>query len=142
MKLSDYENVESTYIDFKETLETNKPRSWLKTVSAFANTKGGILLYGVRDTDKKPVGIDNISAVSSKITELINAKIFSYDDSIIGEFLIIDITYFGHEFIEQIKDDNNWNKVKDVAKKVGSSSIDILLQIAAGVLTNKINNCI
>ena len=52
MKLSDYKNVESTYIDFKETLETNKPRSWLKTVSAFANTKGGILLYGVRDTDK------------------------------------------------------------------------------------------
>ena len=75
MKLSDYKNVESTYIDFKETLETNKPRSWLKTVSAFANTKGGILLYGVRDTDKKPVGIGNISAVSSKITELINAKI-------------------------------------------------------------------
>lgn len=60
----------------------------------------------------------------------------------IGEFLIIDITYFGHEFIEQIKDDNNWKKVKDVAKKVGSSSIDILLQIATGVLTNKINNYI
>ena len=74
--------------------------------------------------------------------DLINARIISFDDSIVGEFLIFDITYFGHEFIEQIKDDNNWNKVKDVAKKVGSSSIDILLQIAAGVLTNKINNCI
>lgn len=82
------------------------------------------------------------SVLKMEEAELINAKIFSYDDSIIGEFLIIDITYFGHEFIEQIKDDNNWNKVKDVAKKVGSSSIDILLQIAAGVLTNKINNCI
>lgn len=74
--------------------------------------------------------------------DLINARIISFDDSIVGEFLIIDITYFGHEFIEQIKDDNNWNKVKDVAKKVGSSSIDILLQIATGVLTNKINKCI
>ena len=74
--------------------------------------------------------------------DLINARIISFDDSIVGEFLIFDITYFGHEFIEQIKDDNNWNKVKDVAKKVGSSSIDILLQIATGVLTNKINNCI
>ncbi|WP_295749775.1 DUF2513 domain-containing protein [uncultured Holdemanella sp.] len=82
------------------------------------------------------------SVLKMKEAKLINAKIFSYDDSIIDEFLIIDITYFGHEFIEQIKDDNNWNKVKDVAKKVGSSSIDILLQIAAGVLTNKINNCI
>ena len=74
--------------------------------------------------------------------DLINARIISFDDSIVGEFLIFDITYFGHEFIEQIKDDNNWNKVKDVAKKVGSSSIDILLQIATGVLTNKINKCI
>lgn len=68
--------------------------------------------------------------------DLINARIISFDDSIVGEFLIFDITYFDHEFIEQIKDDNNWNKVKDVAKKVGSSSIDILLQIATGVLTN------
>ena len=74
--------------------------------------------------------------------DLINARIISFDDSIVGEFLIFDITYFGHEFIEQIKDDNNWNKVKDVAKKVGSSSIDILLQLATGVLTNKINKCI
>lgn len=74
--------------------------------------------------------------------DLINARIISFDDSIVGEFLIFDITYFGHEFIEQIKDDNNWNKVKDVAKEVGSSSIDILLQIATGVLTNKINKCI
>lgn len=74
--------------------------------------------------------------------DLINARIIFFDDSIVGEFLIFDITYFGHEFIEQIKDDNNWNKVKDVAKKVGSSSIDILLQIATGVLTNKINKCI
>lgn len=74
--------------------------------------------------------------------DLINARIISFDDSIVVEFLIFDITYFGHEFIEQIKDDNNWNKVKDVAKKVGSSSIDILLQIATGVLTNKINKCI
>lgn len=82
------------------------------------------------------------SVLKMEEANLINARIYSYDDSIIGEFLITDITYFGHEFIEQIKDDNNWNKVKDVAKKVGSSSIDILLQIAAGVLTNKINNCI
>lgn len=28
--------------------------------------------------------------------DLINAKIISFDDSIVGEFLIFDITYFGH----------------------------------------------
>lgn len=75
MKLKDYNSVESTNIDFKEYLEKDRPKSWLKTVSAFANTKGGIILYGVRDSDKEPVGIKNISEVSSKITELINSKI-------------------------------------------------------------------
>ena len=71
MKLKDYNSVESTNIDFKEYLEKDRPKSWLKTVSAFANTKGGIILYGVRDSDKETVGIKNISEVSSKITELI-----------------------------------------------------------------------
>ncbi|MDD2391583.1 MAG: ATP-binding protein [Bacilli bacterium] len=75
MTLKDYEHVESTNIDYKEKLEVSHPKSWLKSVSAFANTKGGILLYGVRDEDKKPVGLEDISAVSSKITELINSKI-------------------------------------------------------------------
>lgn len=75
MRLKDYDNVESTNIDFKEFLETDKPRSWLKTVSAFANTKGGTILYGVRDKDREPVGIENIAEVSSKISSLINSKI-------------------------------------------------------------------
>ncbi len=74
MKLKDYEQIESTNIDFKEKLETSHPKSWLKSVSAFANTKGGILLYGVTD-DRKPVGIDNLNDTSSKITDLINSKI-------------------------------------------------------------------
>ena len=74
MSLKDYEQVESTNIDYKEKLETERPKSWLKTVSAFANTKGGILLYGV-DDDRKPVGLDNIKYTSSKISDLINSKI-------------------------------------------------------------------
>lgn len=74
MKLENYNQIESTNIDFKEKLETSHPKSWLKSVSAFANTKGGILLYGV-DDNRKPVGINNVKETSSKITELINSKI-------------------------------------------------------------------
>ena len=75
MSLKQYELVESTKIDYKEKLETSHPKSWLKSVSAFANTKGGILLYGVRDNDKEPIGLENISDTSSKISQLINSKI-------------------------------------------------------------------
>lgn len=74
MSLKDYDQVESTNIDYKEKLEIEHPKSWLKTVSAFANTKGGILLYGV-DDNRKPVGLANIKITSSKISDLINSKI-------------------------------------------------------------------
>lgn len=75
MQLKDFDNAESTNIDYKEFLEKDRPKSWLKTVSAFANTKGGTILYGVRDEDRQPVGIKNITEVSSKVSELINNKI-------------------------------------------------------------------
>lgn len=75
MQLRDFDNVESTNIDYKEFLEKDRPKSWLKTVSAFANTKGGTILYGIRDEDREPVGIENIAEVSSKVSELINSKI-------------------------------------------------------------------
>lgn len=35
---------ETNLYDKKEKLEKNKPKSWLKSVSAFANSKGGKLL--------------------------------------------------------------------------------------------------
>ena len=60
--------------DFKEKLESNKPKSWLKSVSAFSNGLGGCLFFGVTN-DKELVGIDNPQYVCDKISELINAKI-------------------------------------------------------------------
>ena len=41
--------AEATEYEFKEALETKKPKSWLKSVSAFANSIGGTLLFDVDD---------------------------------------------------------------------------------------------
>ena len=38
---------ECTTYDFKMMLEENKPKSWLKSVSAFANGLGGSLFFGI-----------------------------------------------------------------------------------------------
>lgn len=65
---------ECTDYDFKRELEEKKAKSWLKSVSAFANTIGGTLFFGV-DNDKKPYPIDDPQYVSDKISELINARI-------------------------------------------------------------------
>lgn len=47
--MTDFKNIESTQLDYKLNLETGKPKSWLKSVSAFANTQGGHILFGVTD---------------------------------------------------------------------------------------------
>ena len=41
--------AECSSYDFKEMLERKKVKSWLKSVSAFANTDGGSLFCGVND---------------------------------------------------------------------------------------------
>lgn len=57
MKISDLIG-EATEYDKKETLEQRKPKSWLKSVSAFANGVGGALIFGVNDAEE-PVGLGN-----------------------------------------------------------------------------------
>ena len=49
-------------MDYKERLEEKKPRSWLKSVSAFANTEGGHLFFGVKNGPREVVGLENPQA--------------------------------------------------------------------------------
>ena len=67
--------AECTAYDYKVMLEESRPKSWLKSVSAFANTLGGSLFFGVNnDGDVK--GLDDIQHV----TEVISRKIRDYMD--------------------------------------------------------------
>ena len=63
----------STY-DFKEMLERKKVKSWLKSVSAFANTDGGSLFYGVND-DGVIVGLEHPQSDADFISETIKARL-------------------------------------------------------------------
>lgn len=65
---------EATELDFKSALEVKKPKSWLKSVSAFANGIGGTLLFGVTN-ERCIVGLDDIQYASDKISELITERI-------------------------------------------------------------------
>lgn len=62
-----------TVYNKKEMLEERKPRSWLKSVSAFANGNGGSLIFGVSD-DETLVGLPNAQDTSEKISESIKTK--------------------------------------------------------------------
>ena len=95
MKIKDYEKAETSNIDYKVALEERKPKSWLKSVSAFANSKGGIILFGVDDSTHELEGLDNIQQVAEKITEIINAKILP-----LPRYEINSFTENGKDFLE------------------------------------------
>ena len=67
--------AECTAYDYKVTLEEKKPKSWLKSVSAFANGLGGSLFFGV-DNDGFVQGLDDVQHVC----EVISSRIRDYMD--------------------------------------------------------------
>ena len=64
---------ETTFYDKKVALEERKPKSWLKSISAFANGDGGALFFGVSDEDEL-VGISDVKNVSEKISECLKER--------------------------------------------------------------------
>ena len=72
MRISEYIG-EATEYDKKEMLEERKPKSWLKSISAFANGIGGALIFGVSD-DEELVGLKDAKDVSEKISETVKTK--------------------------------------------------------------------
>ena len=75
MTLNSLLQAEETEYELKESLETEKSRSWLKTVVAFANGLGGSIFLGVRDADKAVVGVADPATTIDRISNLIRTKI-------------------------------------------------------------------
>ena len=67
--------AECTAYDFKVMLEEKKLKSWLKTVSTFANGLGGSLFFGI-DDDGIVKGLDDVQHVC----EAISSKVRDYMD--------------------------------------------------------------
>lgn len=66
--------AEATECDFKVALEVRKPKSWLKSISAFANGIGGTLFFGI-DNNRNIVGINDVQTDAEIISRLIRERI-------------------------------------------------------------------
>ena len=86
--------AECSAYDFKEMLERKKVKSWLKSVSAFANTEGGSLFYGVND-DGVIVGLENPQSDADFISEMMKARLDP-----VPEVQLIPIEHEGHTLLE------------------------------------------
>ena len=56
----------------------------------------------------------------------------------INELDVCRITYDGYQFIETIRPEPAWKKVKSVCGKIGSFSTNVIVQVASNVLTELI----
>lgn len=65
---------EATEYDKKVALEVKKPKSWCKSVSAFANSYGGKLIFGISDDDTV-IGLSDAEGDAEKISEAIKAHL-------------------------------------------------------------------
>ena len=75
--------AEATECDFKAALEVRKPKSWLKSVSAFANGIGGTLFFGI-DNDRNVIGLTDAQNDAEIISRLIKERITPYPDFILA----------------------------------------------------------
>lgn len=74
--------AEATECDFKVAVEVKRPKSWLKSVSAFSNGIGGTLFFGI-DDNKNVVGLTNVQANAEVISRLIKERITPYPNFIL-----------------------------------------------------------
>ena len=52
---------------------------------------------------------------------------------------ISDLTVAGHNFISNIRNDKNWNKIKEISNNVGSTSINTLIEISEKLISKLID---
>ena len=65
--------AECSAYDFKLMLEEKRPKSWLKSVSAFANGMGGSLIFGVSD-NREVIGLTDTQHVMETISFLLRDR--------------------------------------------------------------------
>ena len=83
--------LEHTECDFKREVEHKKTKSWLKSVSAFANGIGGALIFGIDDENREYCPIEDLQGEIEFITECIKDRI-----SPIPEFVLKPDTVDGN----------------------------------------------
>lgn len=92
--------AEATECDFKVALEARKPKSWLKSVSAFANGIGGTLFFGI-DNDGNVVGLEDAQTDAEIISRLIKERITPFPNFVLmpergnGKDLLMLTVYAG-----------------------------------------------
>lgn len=88
---------EATEYDKKAELESKRPKSWCKSISAFANGIGGILVFGVTNDDEF-IGLSNAEKDAELISEQIKTHLNPIPNFVLSfksiddkKFIVVDV---------------------------------------------------
>lgn len=112
-----------------------------------------ILLYVENSTDyRKPCCIGPNRLPESLTIYPVNELMYHVDQCQMSEYFskatsdlngnvsIKGLSPLGHQFIDNVRNDNVWNDVKIVSSKIGSKSLTALMQISSGVIRTLIEH--
>lgn len=84
MTADEIKKGESECLEFKGNELSEDPKKWLKTVIAFANGKGGTVVFGVEDSSLKITGIPSVNvfkfmdSITNEISDNCSPQIFPH----------------------------------------------------------------
>ncbi|MBA4686344.1 MAG: DUF2513 domain-containing protein [Candidatus Galacturonibacter soehngenii] len=61
-------------------------------------------------------------------------------DNFIADIRIYRLTYVGHEFLETIRPDNIWSKIKRVLNTTGTITLPLISNVGQQIISNSITN--
>ena len=73
------------------------------------------------------------TTLKAKEGNLINASIMNADGCIYA-CTYSSLTYDGHQFLDNVRNNNIWNKTKSIAKELGCTSLRSLLSISEKII--------
>lgn len=79
---------------------------------------------------------DEIIYCFKKLLEkkFVNGQSFKGDGVTFG-FVVADLTWDGHEFLDNIRDNHVWKETKAISSKVASASLSVLADVAKGYIS-------
>ncbi len=79
--------------------------------------------------------VDTLRYTCKKLSE---AGYIKSSSNILGNYLIEDITYNGHLFLDNIRDSKIWSETKSKISKLASVSLPIIQQVASQIISSKL----
>ena len=87
--------LEYTECDFKREVERTKTKNWLKSICAFANGIGGMLVFGIDDKTRQHVPLKDIQSDIEFITDCIKDRVSPVPDFVLAP----DVDEYGNEIL-------------------------------------------